>query len=74
MHVYIHSVYTCVHVTFTTAQETCPPTLDALRIPQAGDAKYLGLCPDLNWTKLERTDTHQAKTIWISSGKNVLAR
>jgi len=31
-------------VTFTIRRETCPPvTLNGQRIPQADDAKYLGL-------------------------------
>jgi len=39
---------------FTTRRETCPPvTLNGQRIPQAEDAKYLGLHLDrrLNWRK-----------------------
>jgi len=56
---------------FTIYKDMCPSvTLNGLRIPQAEDIKYLGLYLDY---RLEKTCIHQAKTIWISNGKSVLA-
>jgi len=45
--------------------------ISKLQMPQAEDAKYLGLHLDrgLNWKK----HIHQAKTTWNSSEQNVLA-
>jgi hypothetical protein len=59
-------------MTFTTHRERCPSvTLNGQSIPQAEDAKYLGLHLDrrLNWRK----HIYQAKTTWTSTGENVLA-
>jgi len=37
----------CVHVTFINRKEMCSPViLNGLRVPQAEDAKYLGLYMD----------------------------
>jgi len=57
---------------FTTRRETCPlVTLNGLRIPQAEDAKYLGLYLD---RILKKTCIQQAKATWNSIGQNVAAR
>jgi len=58
-------------VTFTTQRETYPSViLNGQRIPQADDAKYLGLHLD---RKLWKKYIYQAQTTWITTGENVLA-
>jgi len=63
------------NLTFTIHEETCPSvTLNSQRIPQAEDAKYLGLYLDRrltgkNWKKHIFT---KHKTTWTSTGENVL--
>jgi len=49
-----------VQISFTIRRETCPPViLNGLRVPQAEDAKYLGLhfVRRLNCKKLHHTIT-----------------
>jgi hypothetical protein len=58
-----------VHVPFIIPEKkrvSTSVTVNSLRIPQAEDARYLGLHVDrkLNWKK----HTPQAKTTWISIG------
>jgi len=54
-----------MHVIFSTRWETCPSIiLNCLRIPQAEDAKYLGLHAKYLGlqAELEKARFHQAKT------------
>jgi len=58
-------------VTFITRRETCLPiNLNGLKIPQAENAKYLGIHVD---HELQEAHIHQVKTTWNSIGQNVLA-
>jgi len=64
-----------VQVIFTTRRKTCPPIiLNGLRIPQAEDARYLGLHLDrrLNWrkhifTKRKQLGIQLSKMYWCFS-------
>jgi len=70
-----------VHVTFTTRRKTCPPVIsNGLRIPQAEDARYLGLHLDrrLNWRKHVFTEREQlgiqpSKMYWMLGSKSQLS-
>jgi len=57
-----------VQVTFTTRRETCSAViLNGLKIPQAEDAKYLGL--PRSQTEFEKAHIHQRKQLGIQLNK-----
>lgn len=70
-----------VHVTFTLRRETCPPvTLNNVNIPQADDAKYLGIHLDrkLTWkkhifTKRKALSLQMRKYYWMINKKSKLS-
>ena len=70
-----------VQVTFTTRHETCPPvSLNSVQIPQANEARYLGLYLDrrLTWkkhifTKRKALGIHLRKMYWLLDKKSQLS-
>lgn len=70
-----------VHVTFTLKRQTCPPIkLHNENIPQADDAKYLGMHLDRRltwrkhiWTKRKQLDTKLRSMYWLIGRKSHLS-
>lgn len=70
-----------IHVTFTIRRETCPPVhLNGVQIPQANEAKYLGLYLDrrLTWrkhifTKRKAMGIQLRKLYWLMCQKSQLS-
>lgn len=69
------------HVTFTMRKETCPPvTINNCQLPQANDAKYLGMHLDrrLTWqkhifTKRKQLGLKLSQMYWIIGRKSQLS-
>ncbi|KAJ8710369.1 hypothetical protein PYW07_009735 [Mythimna separata] len=70
-----------VHVTFTVRRPTCPPVrLYNEEIPQAEDAKYLGVHLDRRltwkkhiWSKRKQLDTRMRNMYWLVGRKSKLS-
>lgn len=70
-----------IQVTFTTRTKTCPPVyLNEIQIPQANDAKYLGMHLDrrLNWrkhifSKRKQLGLKLSKMYWLVGRKSQLS-
>lgn len=70
-----------VHVTFTLKRQTCPPVnIYSVNIPQAEEAKYLGMHLDRRltwrkhiWTKRKQLDTKVRSMYWLIGNKSKLS-
>lgn len=70
-----------VQVTFTMRKETCPPvTLNGRQLPQADEAKYLGMYLDRRltwkkhiWTKRKQLGTKLRSMYWMLGKRSKLA-